>query len=80
MLDLTMLTIAEASRKMARKELSAVELTQAALERIERLNPQLNAFITVLAEQALGDLESLDLDEEAERLFLGENARRVFGL
>jgi aspartyl-tRNA(Asn)/glutamyl-tRNA(Gln) amidotransferase subunit A len=60
MLDLTMLTIAEASRKMARKELSAVELTQAALERIERLNPQLNAFITVLAEQALGDARAAE--------------------
>ena len=60
MLDLTMLTIAEASRKMARKELSPVELTQAALERIERLNPQLNAFITVLAEQALGDARAAE--------------------
>src|SRR5919108_3983643 len=53
MLDLTTLTIAEASRRMARRELSPVELTQAALERIERLNPRLNAFITVLGDQAI---------------------------
>ena len=53
MLDMTTLTIAEASRHIARKELSPVELAQAALERIERLNPRLNAFITILGEQAI---------------------------
>jgi aspartyl-tRNA(Asn)/glutamyl-tRNA(Gln) amidotransferase subunit A len=52
MTELTMLTVAEASRRMARKELSPVELTQAALERISALNPQLNAFITVLEDSA----------------------------
>src|SRR5919109_4446522 len=52
MVDLTMLTIAEASRRMLRKELSPVELTQAALERISALNPRLNAFITVLQDGA----------------------------
>ena len=52
MVDLTTLTIAEASRQMASKEFSPVELTQAALERIATLNPQLNAFITVLEDQA----------------------------
>jgi aspartyl-tRNA(Asn)/glutamyl-tRNA(Gln) amidotransferase subunit A len=52
MADLTTLTIAEASRLMMGKELSPVELTQAALERISALNPQLNAFITVLEDHA----------------------------
>lgn len=53
MVDLTTLTIAEAARRIARKDLSPVELTQAALARIERLNPRLNAFITILGDQAL---------------------------
>jgi aspartyl-tRNA(Asn)/glutamyl-tRNA(Gln) amidotransferase subunit A len=53
MVDLSTLTIAEAARRIGRKELSPVELTHAALERIERLNPRLNAFITVLQEQAM---------------------------
>jgi aspartyl-tRNA(Asn)/glutamyl-tRNA(Gln) amidotransferase subunit A len=53
MLDLTILTISEAAKQIARKALSPVELTQAGLERIERLNPRLNAFITVLGEQAI---------------------------
>jgi aspartyl-tRNA(Asn)/glutamyl-tRNA(Gln) amidotransferase subunit A len=52
MADLTTLTIAEAAKRIDRKELSPVELTQAALERISALNPQLNAFIMVLADQA----------------------------
>jgi aspartyl-tRNA(Asn)/glutamyl-tRNA(Gln) amidotransferase subunit A len=53
MLDLTTLTIPEAARRLANKDFSPVELTQAALERIERLNPRLNAFITLLPEQAM---------------------------
>ncbi len=35
------------------KKLSPVELTRAVLERIERLNPKLNAFVTVTADLAM---------------------------
>lgn len=38
---------------IARREVSPVELTQLYLGRIERLNPQLGAFITVAADQAV---------------------------
>jgi aspartyl-tRNA(Asn)/glutamyl-tRNA(Gln) amidotransferase subunit A len=54
MVDLTRLTITEAARRLASKELSPVELTQAALQRISALDPQLHAFITVLEDQARG--------------------------
>ena len=40
---------------ISRKELSPVELTEASLRRIEALNPKLNAFLTVTADQALED-------------------------
>jgi aspartyl-tRNA(Asn)/glutamyl-tRNA(Gln) amidotransferase subunit A len=53
--ELTQLTLAEASRRVRAGEVSPVALTQACLARIERLNPKLNAFITVAAEQALSD-------------------------
>jgi aspartyl-tRNA(Asn)/glutamyl-tRNA(Gln) amidotransferase subunit A len=53
--ELTALTLAEASRRVRAGEVSPVALTQACLARIERLNPMLNAFITVAAEQALAD-------------------------
>lgn len=46
------LTIAEASRRIARGKLSPVDLVEASLARIEALNPRLNAFILVLADRA----------------------------
>ncbi|MBI4219702.1 MAG: Asp-tRNA(Asn)/Glu-tRNA(Gln) amidotransferase subunit GatA [Chloroflexi bacterium] len=45
---------------MARGELSSVELTSAVLERVERLEPTLNSFITVTREAALKDAEASD--------------------
>jgi aspartyl-tRNA(Asn)/glutamyl-tRNA(Gln) amidotransferase subunit A len=58
--DLTRLTLAEASDHLNKKTVSPVELTQACLQRIERLNPMLNAFITVTAEAALGQARELE--------------------
>ncbi len=49
------LTITEVAPLLARRELSPVELTRAVLERIERLNPFLNAYITVAADRAMRD-------------------------
>ncbi|ETW94164.1 MAG: hypothetical protein ETSY1_36090 [Candidatus Entotheonella factor] len=51
--ELYYLSIAEASRQIAAKELSPVELTRAYLERIEALDPKLHAFITVTADLAM---------------------------
>jgi len=52
MTDLHHLTIAEAGRRIARGRLSPVDLVEASLARIERLNPRLNAFVLVRAEEA----------------------------
>ena len=49
------LTIAEAGRRIAARQLSPVELTKIHLERIRRLNPQLHAFLLVTEERALAD-------------------------
>ena len=46
-------TIAEISKQVRRREISPVELTEQCLARIARLNPTLNAFVTVTAESAL---------------------------
>ncbi len=51
--DLLFLTIRDVGRLIRAREISPVELTRLALERIERLNSRLNAFITVTADWAL---------------------------
>ncbi len=47
------ISISEASELLRRKKISPVDLATACLDRIERLNPVLNAFITVTDEGAL---------------------------
>src|ERR1700751_1416344 len=46
-------TIVDLAPRLRRKEVSPVEVTRACLDRIEKLNLTLNAFITVTAESAL---------------------------
>ncbi|HKH97557.1 MAG TPA: amidase [Candidatus Sulfotelmatobacter sp.] len=46
-------TISELAPRLRRREVSPVEITRACLEQIEKLNPALNAFITVMADSAL---------------------------
>ncbi len=48
-------TISELAPRLRRKEISPVEIARACLDRIESLNPALNAFITVTAESALAE-------------------------
>ena len=51
--DLLRMTIAELAPKIQNKEVSPVELTEAALAEADRLQPRLNSFITILHEQAI---------------------------
>ena len=52
-MNLTSLTLSTAAEQIAQRKLSPVELTRAHLERIEKIDPLLNSYITVTAEQAL---------------------------
>lgn len=77
--DMHFMTIAEMAAALEAKTLSPVELTETLLNRIEALNPQLNAFITVTADAAL------DAAREAERdiaggVYLGPMHGVPFGL
>ncbi len=53
-------TIAELSSGLKAGEFSSEELTRAFLERIERLDGQLNSYVTVTAEQALAQARAAD--------------------
>ncbi|MGH3441447.1 MAG: amidase, partial [Nitriliruptorales bacterium] len=50
--ELRELTLTEAARRVAGKDVSPVELVDACLERIDQVDDRLRAFITVYAEQA----------------------------
>lgn len=55
-------TISEFARRLRRREISPVEITRDCLSRIERLNPALNAFITVMADSALAEARRAEAD------------------
>jgi aspartyl-tRNA(Asn)/glutamyl-tRNA(Gln) amidotransferase subunit A len=65
--DLTSLSLQEASRLVQNKGVSPVDLTRACLERIQRLNPKLNAVITVTSEQALTQAHELEKERQRGR-------------
>src|SRR5271154_4425326 len=54
------LTIGELAERLGNGQISSVELTRHFLGRIERLNPALNAFITLTADGALQDAACAD--------------------
>lgn len=51
---------ANALKALADREVSAVELTQACLDRIKTLNPHIHAFRDIIAERALQDAGRID--------------------
>src|ERR1700680_5334083 len=51
--DLTKLSIREVAELIRKKKVSPVDLTKACLARMHRVNPALNAFITITADSAL---------------------------
>ena len=60
--DLLELTITELAPRIRNKEVSPVEVTEAALARAGRLQPELNSFITVLHDQALSAARELEAE------------------
>ena len=55
-----MASIRELHRQLIRKERSAVEITQEALDRIQELEPKLHSFLHVTSEQALDQARQVD--------------------
>ena len=73
--DICFLTATELGNLIRNKELSAREVMEAHLAQIERVNPQVNAIVTLLPERALAAAEAAD-----EALARGEEVGRLHGL
>ncbi len=58
--QLTDLSIKELSSLLSKRQISSVELTKAYLDRCEKLNPKVNAFITLCYDNALEDAKRAD--------------------
>jgi aspartyl-tRNA(Asn)/glutamyl-tRNA(Gln) amidotransferase subunit A len=63
--DLAALTLKEASGLLRRRDASPVDLTQACLDRIDKYNKTINAFITVMREQALATAREMDAEQKS---------------
>lgn len=68
--DLEQLTISRLAHQIEKRELSPVEVTQLFLERIHALNPVLNAYVTLSADQALADAKKAE-EEISDGRYLG---------
>jgi len=51
--EICALSLSDVAERIARRDLSPVAVTEATLDRIARLDPQLKAYITVMADEAL---------------------------
>ena len=57
-----LLTISQLADLLRRKQISPVEVTRDCLAQIEKVNPQLNAFITVMAEAAISEARTAETE------------------
>jgi aspartyl-tRNA(Asn)/glutamyl-tRNA(Gln) amidotransferase subunit A len=65
--DLAFASIEEVGKLFRKRKLSPVELTKILLARIERLNPKLNAYITLTGETALAQAKKAESELFASR-------------
>jgi len=73
--NLAFASIEEIARLFRKRKLSPVELTKLMLDRIERLNPKLNAYITVSPELALTQAKKAEAELFAARGHKGQRDR-----
>src|SRR5580658_10021420 len=56
-------SLRQATQNIRARKISAAELTQACLARIHTFNPKIDAWITVMREQALAQAKALDEEQ-----------------
>ena len=74
MSDIVRLSAAELAAKIAAKEVSSVEATQACLDQIDRTDGELHAFLHVAGEQALACAPAAEDGRFRVPQILGEEA------
>src|SRR5690554_6124985 len=75
MSDLCFMTATELAARIRAREVSVTEVVRAHLAQVERVNPKVNAIVTLTAERALDEARAKD-----EALARGEAAGPLFGL
>src|SRR6266436_5148254 len=75
MTDICFMTATDLARRIRAKELSAREVMEAHLTQIERINPKVNAIVTLLLDEALQQARAAD-----ERLARGAEVGPLHGL
>ncbi|MEM7336261.1 MAG: amidase family protein, partial [Chloroflexota bacterium] len=73
--DLCFKSATELARLVRNKEITAVELMEAHLRQIEAINPTVNAFVTLVAEQAIDGAKAAD-----DRQAMGKSLGPLHGL
>lgn len=73
--DILKLTVTELSGKLASRELSGAEITGAYLDRIAEKEPEIGAYLTVSADQAMDNVKKID-----ERRAKGEELSPLAGI
>ena len=61
-MNLNQLTIKEAKNGLKSKKFTSVEITNACLDRIKSIEPRLNAFVTIMAKEALDKAKNADVE------------------
>jgi aspartyl-tRNA(Asn)/glutamyl-tRNA(Gln) amidotransferase subunit A len=70
-MEVTALTLSEASKWMTRHRLTPYELTQAYRQRIRAIDPLLNSFITIMDDEALRRSQTLEQGPSTGRPLVG---------
>lgn len=73
--ELCELTAVDLAARLARKDVSAREVMSAHLAQVERINPKVNAIVTLVAEQAMANAAKAD-----EAIARGQAIGRLHGL
>lgn len=69
------MTLKEASEKIKKQEITALELTQSILDRIKEVEPKVDSYITITEEEALNRAKEID-----EKIKAGEEVSVLAGI